>query len=73
MNVATENRGICVSGGVLDTPWGVSHPQLIPAASLGLGGAEQHPAKLGQAPRAQRESPDVLLSASGNGFNLCFD
>lgn len=69
MNVATENRGIRVSGGVFDTVWGVSHPQLTP----GAGGAGQHPAKLGQAPQAQRESSDVLLSASGNGFNLCFD
>lgn len=63
------------AGGVfLTLRGGVSHPKLTPAALLGPGVQSRVlalPAGSGT-PSAEGELR-VLLSASGNGFNLCFD
>lgn len=59
---------------VCDTAWGDGHANLTPAASLGPGVPSRVlalPAGSGT-PSAEGELR-VLLSASGNGFNLCFD
>lgn len=67
-------RGCSGRRSVSDTVWGDVHPKLTPAASLGPGVQSRIlalPAGSGT-PSAEGEL-QVLLSASGNGFNLCFD
>ena len=59
---------------VPDTAWGVSLPKLPPVALLGPGVQSGILAlRAGPGTPSLEGELRVLLSASGNGFNLCFD